>query len=167
MNRAGLPISMFLALLLPHALGSCGGGSTSEAGPPDGVRSADEARATEPDSYEFQFEAPREIVTRDDAFRVTWRPENGRVPINEHFSVDVTLVRNDAERTPVEGASVTISCFMPDHGHGMLREPRSEELGEGKYRVNGFLLHMDGYWTVAVNVLVDGLAATAEDELRL
>ncbi|MGK0484162.1 MAG: hypothetical protein ACJAQ3_004151, partial [Planctomycetota bacterium] len=31
----------------------------------------------------------------------------------------------------------------------------------------GFLLHMDGYWTVSVNLLVDGLAATADDELRL
>ena len=162
---------MVLGLLLPLALGACGGAAGT--GQNDASSEAGEAAAkppvgtTEPDAYEFQFGAPREIVTRDDAFRVTWYPAEGRVPINEHFAVDVTLVRNDRARTPVEGATVTISCFMPDHGHGMLREPRSEDLGDGKYRVNGFLLHMDGYWTVSVNLLVDGLAATAEDELRL
>ncbi len=122
---------------------------------------------SEPDAYEFKLEAPREIVTRDNAFRVVWFPEGGVVPINEHFVVDVKLTKNDEARTPVEGAEVSMSCFMPEHGHGMLREPRSEEVGGGDYQVKGFLLHMDGYWTVSVNVLVDGLAATAEDELRL
>ena len=85
----------------------------------------------------------------------------------EHLTVDVSVTKDDEARTPVEGAIVAMSCFMPEHGHGMLREPGSEELGEGKYLVSGFLLHMDGYWTVSVNLLVDGLAATAEDELRL
>ena len=150
--------------LLPLALGACGGPSDSDstAGSP-----ADPPAVTEPDAYEFKLDAPREIVTRDNAFRVVWFPENGVVPINEHFIVDVTLTTNDEARTPIEGAEVTMSCFMPEHGHGMLREPRSEEVGAGEYKVKGFLLHMDGYWTVSVNLLVDGLAATAEDELRL
>jgi hypothetical protein len=157
MNWARKAGTAWLAL----ALTACGGD-----GPPASVAEP-RVEVTEPDAYEFKLDAPREIVTRDDAFRVTWFPEGGVVPINEHFVVDVTLTKNDAARTPVEGADVTMSCFMPEHGHGMLREPRSEELGKGQYQVKGFLLHMDGYWTVSVNVLVDGLAATAEDELRL
>lgn len=137
--------------------GSSAGSTTPSAAEPDHL----------PDAHEFKLDEPRSLVTRDSAFLITWFPENGVVPINDHFSVDVTLTRNDEARTPVTGASVTMSCFMPEHGHGMLREPRSEEIGDGKYRVNGFLLHMDGYWTVSVNVLVEGLAASAGDELRL
>lgn len=171
MKRIRLRTHSLAWLLVACAISSCGGGAETASGPAsgttEGASSEQAPSVTEPDAYEFTLDAPREIVTRDGAFRVTWFPEDGRIPINEHFSVDVTLTRNDETRTPVEGASVTISCFMPEHGHGMLREPRSEEIGEGKYRVNGFLLHMDGYWTVSVNLLVDGLAATAEDELRL
>ena len=152
--------------LLPLALGACGGDS-APAAPAGSGMPAEESAVTEPDAYEFKLDAPREIVTRDNAFRVVWFPKDGLVPINEHFVVDVTLTTNDEARTPIEGAEVTMSCFMPEHGHGMLREPRSDEIGGGKYEVKGFLLHMDGYWTVSVNLLVNGLAATAEDELRL
>lgn len=49
----------------------------------------------------------------------------------------------------------------------MLREPRSVEVGDGMYRVKGFLLHMDGHWTVSVTAVVDGIAATADDVLDL
>lgn len=174
MNRA----SRWISGLLPLALLACGSDATAPktetassdvaAGPSGAAAGIDKApRVTEPDAYEFRLESPRELITRDNAFRVVWFPSEGRIPINEHFTVDVTVTKNDEARTPVEGALVTMSCFMPEHGHGMLREPRSDELGEGKYRVNGFLLHMDGYWTVSVNLLVDGLAATADDELRL
>ena len=153
-------LRLWLMGTLPLALVACGGKPQPPApeAPP---------KVTEPDPYECKLNAPREIVTRDEAFRVTWFPEGGVVPINEHFIVDVTIAKNDKARTPVTGADVTMSCFMPEHGHGMLREPRSEEVGDGEYKVKGFLLHMDGYWTVSVNLLVDGLAATAEDELRL
>ena len=91
----------------------------------------------------------------------------GSIPINEGFEVEVFVTRNDEAKTPVTGAEVAMTCFMPDHGHGMLREPRSREIGDGRYLVQGFLLHMDGFWTVSATVVVDGLAATADDELNL
>lgn len=120
-----------------------------------------------PDAHELRIDAPRELVTRDKAHIVRWAPVGGVIPVNGPFEVDVEVLANDGTRTPVLGAEVSMSCFMPDHGHGMLREPKTEELGGGRYRCRGFLLHMGGYWTVSVNVLVDGLAATADDELNL
>lgn len=167
---ADTPASWTVWLGALTLVASCGADGSAEARPePNAGSTAGSTYDAEqlPDAHEFTLEEPRSLVTRDDAFLITWFPENGVVPINDHFSVDVTLTRNDEARTPVTGASVTMSCFMPEHGHGMLREPRSEEIGDGKYRVNGFLLHMDGYWTVSVNVLVEGLAASAGDELRL
>lgn len=123
--------------------------------------------AQAPDSHTIQFGVPHEIVTRDRAYLIRWEPVGGAIPINEDFEVDLFVTRNDEEKTPVEGASVSMTCFMPDHGHGMLREPVSEELGGGRYRAKGFLLHMDGFWTVSATVMVNGIAASADDELRL
>lgn len=110
---------------------------------------------------------PRAAVTRDGLYRMTWRPSEGFVPINEPFELEVTVARNDETRAPIADAEVVVTCEMPAHGHGMLREPRSEVLGEGRYRVRGMLLHMGGHWTVAVTVLVDGVASTADDALDL
>lgn len=113
------------------------------------------------------IEAPRQAVTRDGLYRVTWMPTGGFAPINEHFELDVTVSRNDAAGTPVSNGAVVVDCQMPDHGHGMLREPRSESLGDGRYKVRGMLLHMGGHWTVAINVIVDGIASTADDAIDL
>lgn len=151
----GSQLHPVLSLALAVAASACG--PEGDAAPPTHTA----------DAHELAIETPRELVTRDGKYVVTWAPVGGVVPVNDHFEVDVTLASNDDERVPVEGAAVAMTCYMPDHGHGMLREPRSEELGDGRYRVRGFLLHMGGFWTVSVNVLVDGVASTADDELDL
>ena len=151
----GSPLQLVLALAVALASSSCR--SEGDAAPPTHAA----------DVHELAIETPRELVTRDGLYVVTWVPVDGAVPVNDHFEVDVTVARNDDARTPVEGAAVAMTCYMPDHGHGMLREPKSEELGGGRYRVRGFLLHMGGYWTVSVSAVVDGVASTADDELNL
>ena len=147
-----------LAILTPLAawVASCAGAPTSGDMP---VAAAD--------ANAYEFGEARTIETRDGAYLMTWRPKGGVIPINEGFEVGVDLTLNNAERTPVTGAEIAMTCFMPDHGHGMLREPRSQEIGGGTYLVEGMLLHMDGYWTVAITALVDAIASTADDELRL
>ena len=80
MNRARHGWTQWLALTLC----ACGDG-TSGSAPEAGSSSRPEAKATEPDAYEFKLDTPREIVTRDNAFRIVWFPEGGVVPINEHF----------------------------------------------------------------------------------
>lgn len=147
-----------LALLTPLTgwIASCAGEPIAPDGPP---------RAADANVHDFGD--AREIETRDGAYVISWRPVDGEIPINEGFEVEVRLARNDAARTPVAGAQISMTCFMPDHGHGMLREPRSREIGGGEYLVEGLLLHMDGFWTVAITALEDSIASTADDELRL
>lgn len=152
LRSRGLPIA---ALLAAAAIAACDG---SEAKPPLPKR---------PDTHAVPFGDARTLVTRDGRYRLTWSPVGGAIPINEGFEVEVLVTRNDDAGTPVTGAEVAMTCFMPDHGHGMLREPRSTEIGDGRYLVRGFLLHMDGFWTVSATVVVEGLAATADDELHL
>ncbi len=152
--------SLITALASTLVFAGCNSGNGVSTPP----MAEDEAAA---DAHVIHLDGPRELVTRDGAFIVTWMPIDGAIPINDHFEVDLTLTRNDEARTPVPGATVSMTCFMPEHGHGMLREPRSEDLGGGHYRIRGFLLHMDGHWTVSITIVVDRLAATADDELNL
>lgn len=148
-----------LAALAAAGCGPGAAGGDSDAGSP--------AAPALPDAHEVPFGEPHSLVTRDGAYRITWSPTRGVVPINRDFTIDVEVTTAGDAPTPVTGATVLLNAFMPDHGHGMLREPRARELGEGRYLVEGFLLHMDGFWTVDATVVVDGLASSADDELRL
>ncbi len=152
-------VSRSLGALLPVlALAACGSDAPAPAAPPP---------VTAPARAGIAFTEPRVAVTRDGLYRVSWAPIGGFVPVNEHFELEVSVTKNDAARTPVDSGAVVVDCQMPDHGHGMLREPRSEALGGGKHKVRGLLLHMGGHWTVALSVLVDGVASTADDSIDL
>ena len=75
---------------------------------PDAASTADPPAGSplpgEPDAHAFAFDTPRELVTRDGAYVVTWQPTEASIQINDHFEVDVTLARNDERRGPRTGA---------------------------------------------------------------
>lgn len=113
-------------------------------------------------------ELPSEFsaTSRAGKYTVVWRPAEGSIPLNETFELDVEVTRvNDG--SPVSGADVYVDAGMPEHNHGMLREPKSREVSPGVYRVEGMLLHMTGYWQVFVNVIEGGVAEAADFELTL
>ena len=154
-----LPLALLaLALLLLPA--GCDGSSPAGSG-----GSGDPA--TLPDRHALAIPEPREVTTRDGALVAAWQPVGGEVPVNEPFEVDLHLRRSGPEGEAVTGASVSMTCFMPAHGHGMLREPRTEALGGGVYRIRGFLLHMEGDWSISISAVIDGLASTADDAITL
>jgi len=148
--------------LLPLLLMGCAGGEGDAAPASSGE--------TRPAPHILQVPAPRELTTRDGRFQISWAPVGGEVPVNEHFEAEVTVRRAasaGAEGELVEDAVVSMTCFMPDHGHGMLREPRTEPLATGTYRIRGLLLHMGGDWSISISASIDGLASTADDSISL
>lgn len=129
-------------LVLPCLLAACGSDGTAEVPVP-------------PSSWEG--------VTRTQGLRVTWEgPESG-LPLNAEFPVTVRVA--DAAGNALEGATVEFQAEMPGHGHGMLRQPRSTEVGGGVHRVEGVLLHMEGAWVVHVDVIAGGVADRASFEV--
>jgi hypothetical protein len=67
----------------------------------------------------------------------------------------------DASGKPVDGASVTLVPFMPDHGHGSAVAPVVKGLGaDGKYTIEKVYLAMAGLWELRFNVQAPGLAPT-------
>lgn len=159
--RHRLPLPLLLLLLV-----SCTGGQGDPAPGGAGANSA----SLQPAPHALQVPGPRELTTRDGLLLISWVPVGGAVPVNEHFEADVTVRRapsGGAEGALIEDAVVSMTCFMPDHGHGMLREPKTEPLGAGVYRVRGLLLHMGGDWSVSISASIDGLASTADDSISL
>jgi hypothetical protein len=78
----------------------------------------------------------------------------------------ILSISSDGE--PVSGAELTISGGMPAHDHGMPTRPRvTEELGNGKYRLEGMRFHMGGDWEVSIEIRANGKTDTVVVTLAL
>jgi len=89
-------------------------------------------------------------------------PESGdRIEIGRFQDWLVEL--RDASGADVTGAAIAIAGGMPGHGHGLPTQPRvTEELGGGRYRIEGVKLNMVGAWVIEVFVETSAL----RDRLR-
>ena len=73
-----------------------------------------------------------------------------------HLALDIST---PDESLGVEGASLTITPWMPDHGHGISEAPVITEQGEGSYGAS-FAFSMPGDWDVSI--VIDGESGTDE-----
>jgi hypothetical protein len=64
----------------------------------------------------------------------------------------MTLEVLDAGGQPVDGATITITPWMPDHAHGSAVKPIVTPMGGGKYDVEKVYLAMAGLWQIKVAV---------------
>ena len=71
-------------------------------------------------------------------------------------------VTDNASNGAITGAQVTVTPFMPDHGHGSSRTPVVTEKGSGKYEVNDVYLTMPGLWKTTISVARPSAAAAEE-----
>ncbi len=65
----------------------------------------------------------------------------------------------DASGQPVDGATITVLPWMPDHAHGSAVTPTVTPAGGGKYNVTNVYLSMAGLWQLKVEVQPAGAAA--------
>lgn len=63
-----------------------------------------------------------------------------------------TLALFDAAGAPVDGATISVKPFMPDHGHGSSITPLVTPAGSGKYGISRLNLFMPGLWQITFNV---------------
>lgn len=90
------------------------------------------------------------------------QPESGGPIAIGVFQTWVIELR-DRSGAAVTGAAIAIAGGMPAHGHGLPTEPRvTEELGGGRYRIEGVKLNMVGAWVIEVFVETPAL----RDRLR-
>jgi hypothetical protein len=88
-------------------------------------------------------------------------PESGAIAIGRFQSWILEL--RAATGAPVTAAAIAIAGGMPGHGHGLPTQPQvTEELGSGRYRIEGVKLNMVGAWVIEVFVQT----AAGRDRLR-
>lgn len=153
------PVPALLALVLA-ACGAPAGGA-----PPASPVAGPAASAAEPPAPDLSGYAV--ATSLGGMFTAAWRPLGGPVPENELFELEVLLFEGADTATPLTGAEVLVSAWMPEHGHGMNRRPEAVEVAPGRYRVRGMLLHMEGFWELFVDVILGGVSERAQFELTL
>lgn len=71
----------------------------------------------------------------------------------------LTFVVTDAAGKPVDGATLSVTPFMPDHGHGSSVKSTITPMGGGIYEVANVYLPMPGLWRLTVTVQMPNVAA--------
>lgn len=89
------------------------------------------------------------------AFTATIEPGIDPIAINQMHSwtVEVTM----ADGSPVAPEAITVDGGMPQHGHGLPTKPEvTENLGDGRFSVEGMKFNMPGWWVVNIHVQTPG-----------
>jgi hypothetical protein len=69
---------------------------------------------------------------------------------------DWTIQLLDTASVPISDATVSITPFMPKHGHGSSVPAVITPLGDGRYELNPVNFPMSGVWEVTVDVALAG-----------
>lgn len=100
-----------------------------------------------------------------DVYTVSYTSSMQPIQINQMH--EWTLHINSDGR-PVSGAKLSVAGGMPMHDHGLPTRPRvTEELGDGRYRLQGMRFHMQGAWEISIEIKADGKTDTVVIKLQL
>lgn len=105
-------------------------------------------------------------TTRSGYYLVSYRSDLEPLEINRIHAWEFHVTTPDGES--VNGAVISVTGGMPLHNHGLPTAPRmTTELGDGRYRVEGFRFHMRGEWELIVTVDVPGRRDTVVISLTI
>jgi hypothetical protein len=94
-------------------------------------------------------------VRSDDGYAVEIHSQLFPIKINKihNWIIKVT----DSNNRPLNNASIEMIGGMPDHDHGLPTEPQvTEEVGPGKYLLQGVRFHMQGKWQIIFTITESG-----------
>jgi hypothetical protein len=107
------------------------------------------------------------IVSNDGSYYVIYTTEPEAIPLNETFDVKVRIFDAVDRFRLLTDVRLDIDGRMPDHRHGMNREPRITRNDDGSFLVTGMLFHMPGYWELHFDITRDGATERAQAEVTL
>lgn len=102
--------------------------------------------APPPTDLDVRMTRPSERLS----YVVSMRPMR-EAAINELHSWEIQV--NSAAGVPVPHARIGFDGGMPQHHHGFPTSPRvTEELGDGRYRLDGMKFSMSGWWEMKLTI---------------
>ncbi len=87
----------------------------------------------------------------------------GKEPVTGVNTMD--LIIHSKEDKDVTGASIIVTPWMPDMGHGVFEKPVVSEKGGGLYTVDNIVFIMSGHWELRIDVSENGLQDRAVFDL--
>ena len=107
-----------------------------------------------------------QVPSNDGHWSVRWRFDPGpKPPLRDPFAIDIE-VRRVGDGAPYEGGLVA-DAAMPQHGHGMNVAPTVRRIAPGRFRAEGMLFHMPGYWELYLDLLQEGGVERAQGAVTL
>lgn len=98
-----------------------------------------------------QIDTATSKLSHDGHYMVSIAPQAEPVAINTMHNWVLEVMTPDGK--PVQKAKVSIAGSMPQHGHGLPTAPRvTENLGDGKYLVEGMRFNMVGWWALKLDI---------------
>lgn len=108
----------------------------------------------------------RSRSTANGLYTVALEPEAPEIRQGELQSWIVSV--KTSEGKPVEDALISVDGGMPEHNHGLPTAPAAtENLGEGRYRVEGVKFSMSGWWELRFAITAPAGADTVTFNLVL
>ncbi len=104
------------------------------------------------------------VTSNDGTYQVRYRVDPSDFEVGDLFAMRVEVERADG--APFE-AQLAVDARMPEHGHGMNREPVVERASEGAFEVQNLLFHMPGYWEVYLDLTRGAVTERAQFSLDL
>ena len=74
---------------------------------------------------------------------------------NERLSTginEIDLIIHDIKHRDIEGATVTVTPWMPEMGHGAFSATEVKEKGGGLYSIGNIVMIMGGHWELRVDI---------------
>ena len=91
---------------------------------------------------------------------LAWHAEPAKIGIGQPYSLQLQLCPEQALLTRADAT-------MPEHRHGMNYRPSLQNLGGGRWQVDGLLWHMAGRWELRFDVQHAGSVHTLKQDLVL
>lgn len=108
-------------------------------------------------------------VSNAGTYRVHYRTKAGAIERGTPFGLEVWVVDPETGR-PRADVTLSVDAAMPEHEHGMNREPRvtpAGRSGTGAFEVEGMLFHMLGRWELYLDVTHGAITERTQFEVRL
>ncbi|MEO8307829.1 MAG: FixH family protein [Pseudomonadota bacterium] len=105
---------------------------------------------TAPASLDLSLSKP----TVHQKYVVDMHPQTEVIAINRLHAWEIRVT--SPEGAPVLQAHIDIDGGMPQHGHGLPTKPMvTQELGDGRYLLEGMKFSMTGWWEIRLKVETD------------
>ena len=110
------------------------------------------------------LDARQRRVVSSPRHQVVFVAQPAPMAVGRHFSLDIVVCARGGASLPL---ALRVDADMPAHRHGMNYRPTVRALGDGRYRVDGLLLHMAGRWRLLFDLTADGRLERLTHEFEL